>query len=81
MQVLRKTRTITNQNQAEVLQMRLMKNRNRFSFFQNSGFDPSLDEAPENENFWSDFSNLIALESCLVFMANISILRRIFFLL
>ena len=29
--VLRKTKTITNQNQAEVLQIRRMKNRNRFS--------------------------------------------------
>ena len=29
--MLRKTKTITNQNQAEVLQIRRMKNRNRFS--------------------------------------------------
>ena len=45
MQVLRKTRTITNQNQAEVLQIRRIKNLNLFSFFQNSGLEPSLDEA------------------------------------
>ena len=46
MHVFRKTRTITNQNQAEVLQIRRIKKRNRFSFFQNSGFDPSFPSLP-----------------------------------
>lgn len=41
---------MTNQNHADVLQMRLMKNLKRFSFFQNSGLEPSLDEAAVKVN-------------------------------
>ena len=46
MQVFRKTRTITNQNHPAVLQILRIKNRNRFSFFQNSGLLSPLDELP-----------------------------------